>query len=258
MLVVISPAKTLDFETPVKTRSFTQADFLDDSQALIETLRQKSPEDISKLMSISPALGELNYERFMNWHRPFDAENARQAVFAFKGDVYVGLDAYSLSSQDLKFAQNHLRILSGLYGILRPLDLIQAYRLEMGTKLSVAKSKSLYEFWGDKLTDALNSEFKSDRSAILVNLASNEYFKAVNKKRLSADIISPVFKDYKNGQYKIISFYAKKARGLMSAYIIKNRIKKLEDLYGFDLEGYQYSPRESSDNAPVFLRKVSD
>lgn len=257
MLVVISPAKTLDFETPIRTRSFTQAEYLDDSQALINVLKRQSPEQISQLMSISPKLGELNYERFNNWHTPFDTKNARQALFAFKGDVYVGLDAQSLSSEDVKFAQKHLRILSGLYGLLRPLDLIQAYRLEMGSKLTLPKANSLYEFWGSKLTNALNDEFSQQKTPILVNLASNEYFKSIKEKQLNADVISPVFKDYKSGRYKIISFFAKKARGLMSAYIIKNRITKLEDLYAFDLDGYQYSPRESSDNAPVFLRDGS-
>lgn len=257
MLVVISPAKTLDFETPVKTRSFSQPDFLGDSQILIDELKHWSPEQLSELMSISPTLGNLNYERFNNWHTPFDKDNARQALFAFKGDVYVGLDAHSLASEDVKFAQKHLRILSGLYGLLRPLDLIQAYRLEMGTRLKLGDAGSLYDFWGSKITDALNTEFKGKKQQILVNLASNEYFKAVKEKQLSADVISPVFKDYKNGHYKIISFFAKKARGLMSAYIIKNRITTLADLYAFDLDGYQYSPRESSDKAPVFLRKES-
>lgn len=257
MLVVISPAKTLDFETPVKTRSFTQPDFLDDSQRLIDELKHWSPEQLSELMSISPTLGNLNYERFNNWQLPFDKTNARQALFAFKGDVYVGLNAQSLASDDVKFAQKHLRILSGLYGLLRPLDLMQAYRLEMGTRLKLPNAASLYEFWGSKITDTLNEEFAQQKNPVLINLASNEYFKAVKEKQLSADVISPVFKDFKNGHYKIISFFAKKARGLMSAYIIKNRITKLEDLYAFDVDGYQYSPRESSDNAPVFLRKES-
>ncbi len=256
MLVVISPAKSLDYETPFKTRKFTQAEFLDDSSELIKQLRQFSPAQVSSLMSISPTLGELNQERFNNWQQPFDTDNARQALFAFKGDVYIGLDAYSLTSEDIRFAQDHLRILSGLYGLLRPLDLIQAYRLEMGTSLKNARGNTLYDFWGEKITEALNAQLAGKNNAVLVNLASNEYFRAVKPKQLAAEVISPVFKDYKNGQYKIISFFAKKARGLMSAYIIKNRLKKAEDLLRFDSDGYQYSEKDSKPGAPVFLRRV--
>ena len=256
MLVVISPAKSLDYDTPFKTRKYTQPEFLDDSSVLIEQLRQFSPAQVSSLMSISPSLGALNQERFNDWQRPFDTDNARQALFAFKGDVYIGLDAYSLSSEDIRFAQDHLRILSGLYGLLRPLDLMQAYRLEMGTSLKNARGNSLYEFWGEKITEALNTQLSGKNNAVLVNLASNEYFRAVKPKQLDAEVISPVFKDYKNGQYKIISFFAKKARGLMSAYIIKNRLKKAEDLLSFDTDGYRYSEKDSKPGAPVFLRKV--
>lgn len=255
MLVVISPAKSLDYETPVKIRKFTQADFLEDSAQLISQLRELSPAQVSSLMSISPNLGELNQSRFKQWHMPFDKDNARQALFAFKGDVYIGLDAYGLSSADVSFAQNHLRILSGLYGLLRPLDLIQPYRLEMGTSLKNSKGNSLYQFWGDKITDALNQELNAHRNSVLVNLASNEYFKSVRTKQLQADVISPVFKDFSNGQYKIVSFFAKKARGLMSAYIIKNRLHKAEDLLVFDVDGYRYSEKDSTSHAPVFLRK---
>jgi len=256
MLVVISPAKSLDYDTPFKTRKYTQPEFLDDSSVLIEQLRQFSPAQVSSLMSISPILGALNQERFNDWQLPFDTDNARQALFAFKGDVYIGLDAYSLSSEDIRFAQDHLRILSGLYGLLRPLDLMQAYRLEMGTSLKNARGNSLYEFWGEKITEALNTQLSGKNNAVLVNLASNEYFRAVKPKQLDAEVISPVFKDYKNGQYKIISFFAKKARGLMSAYIIKNRLKKAEDLLSFDTDGYRYSEKDSKPGAPVFLRKV--
>ncbi len=256
MLVVISPAKSLDYETPFKTRKFTQAEFLDDSSELIAQLRQFSPAQVSSLMSISPSLGALNQERFNSWQQPFDTDNARQALFAFKGDVYIGLDAYSLTSDDIRFAQDHLRILSGLYGLLRPLDLIQAYRLEMGTSLKNARGNTLYDFWGEKITEALNAQLTGKNNAVLVNLASNEYFRAVKPKQLTAEVISPVFKDYKNGQYKIISFFAKKARGLMSAYIIKNRLKKAEDLLSFDSDGYRYSEQDSKPGVPVFLRKV--
>lgn len=255
MLVVISPAKSLDYETPVKIRRFTQADFLEDSAQLISQLREFTPAQVSSLMSISPKLGELNQTRFEQWKTPFDAHNARQALFAFKGDVYIGLDAYSLSSADISFAQDHLRILSGLYGLLRPLDLIQAYRLEMGTSLNNCKGTSLYQFWGTKITDALNQQLATHRDPILVNLASNEYFKSVKTKQLQGELISPVFKDFSNGQYKIVSFFAKKARGLMSAYIIKNRLKKADELLGFDIDGYRYSEKDSTAHAPVFLRK---
>lgn len=255
MLVVISPAKSLDYETPVKIRKFTQPDFLDESARLIDQLRGMSPAQVSSLMSISPTLGTLNHERFQQWQRPFSKDNARQALFAFKGDVYIGLDAYALSSDDVAFAQNHLRILSGLYGLLRPLDLIQPYRLEMGTSLQNARGKSLYDFWGSRITQALNDTFAQERQPVLVNLASNEYFKSVRPRELNARIISPVFKDFSNGQYKIVSFFAKKARGLMSAWIIRNRLKHPEDLLRFDSEGYRYSEEHSSPDAPVFLRK---
>ena len=256
MLVVISPAKSLDFATPVKIRRFTQPDFLNESQQLIDGLRQLSPVQVSALMSISPTLGLLNRERFNSWQLPFDNRNARQALFAFDGDVYAGLNAPALSVSDITFAQKHLRILSGLYGLLRPLDLIQPYRLEMGTAWKTSGANSLYDFWGLKITDALNEELRGSRKPVLINLASNEYFKAVKTRKLSADVISPVFKDYKDGQYKLISFFAKKARGLMSAYIIQNRISKPADLLSFDVDGYRYSQHDSTPNAPVFLRKT--
>ena len=257
MLVVISPAKSLDYETPVKIRKFTQADFLEDSAQLISQLRDLSPAQVSSLMSISPNLGELNQSRFKHWHTPFTKKNARQALFAFKGDVYIGLDAYALSSTDINFAQNHLRILSGLYGLLRPLDLIQPYRLEMGTSLKNSQGSSLYQFWGNKITDALNQEMSTQKKPLLVNLASNEYFKSVKTKQLHGQVVSPVFKDFSNGQYKIVSFFAKKARGSMSAYIIKNRLRNAEDLLSFDVDGYRYSEKDSKENTPVFLRKES-
>lgn len=259
MLVVLSPAKSLDFESPLPkaaaTRKLSEPELLAESQKLIKTLRKMSPEDLSELMHISPALGELNYRRYANWQTPFTTENAKAALFAFTGDVYVGLDAESLNARDLDFAQKHLRILSGLYGVLRPLDLMQAYRLEMGTRLNQGKHHSLYGFWGERITENLKLELQQQKSKVLVNLASQEYFKSVHPKKLDADLISPVFKDYKNGQYKIISFFAKKARGLMTSFIIKNRISKAADLQGFNLDGYQFSAQDSTDEAPVFLRK---
>ncbi len=255
MLMVISPAKTLDFETAAKTKKSTVPDFLSQSEQLIDQLRVLSPSDISELMSISDKLGQLNFDRFLNWHTPFDSENAKQAVLAFKGDVYTGLDAESFSSKDFSFAQKHLRMLSGLYGLLRPLDLIQPYRLEMGTKFVNEEGANLYKFWGNQLTEALNQQLKKNKSEVLVNLASNEYFKAVNSKELNADIITPVFKDFKNGKYKIISFYAKKARGLMSAYVIKNQIDNVDDLKKFDTDGYCYNSAMSSAREWVFTRE---
>ena len=239
--MIISPAKTLDFDTPAKTKVATQPDLLDQSQQLIDELRLLSPADVSGLMGISDKLGQLNADRFLNWHTPFDSSNAKQAALAFKGDVYNGLDAESFSSQDFKFAQKHLRILSGLYGLLRPLDLIQPYRLEMGTRFANERGANLYQFWGERLTDAVNAQLKKAKTDVLLNLASNEYFKALHGKSLHADIITPVFKDLKNGKYKVISFYAKKARGSMSAYVIKNRITKVGDIKKFNVDGYRYN-----------------
>jgi len=255
MLIVISPAKTLDFESPVRIRTATQPQFLQRSAELVENLRQLTPAQVAQLMAISPALGELNRARFQAWHTPFDRHNARQALFAFKGDVYLGLDAPSLTAREVAWAQDHLRILSGLYGLLRPLDLIQPYRLEMGTALRRGSSASLYDFWGRQITDALQQELETQRNPLLVNLASVEYFKAVRPQQLQARIISPVFKDFSNGQYKIISFFAKKARGLMSAWIIRERPRKAADLLAFDVEGYRYDPEQSTADAPVFLRR---
>lgn len=253
MLIVISPAKTLDFNTPPVTAAYSQAGFLTHSRQLIKQLQELSPEGISSLMHISPKLGELNHGRFMNWKTPFTPSNAKQAVLAFRGDVYTGLDADSFSEADFDFAQQHLRILSGLYGLLRPLDLIQPYRLEMGTRLATDRGKNLYEFWNDKLTRALNKQFTED-NGVLINLASKEYFSALQADKLGAQLITPVFKDYKSGKHKIISFYAKKARGLMAAYIIRQRITQPEQLKQFDSEGYYYSPEHSSSHELVFLR----
>lgn len=253
MLILISPAKTLDFDTPAHTQQRSEPDFLDASQQLIDELRELAPQDISALMKISDKLGTLNYQRFADWQTPFTPDNAKQAVLAFRGDVYTGLNADDFSDDDFTFAQQHLRILSGLYGLLRPLDLIQPYRLEMGTKFANSGGKNLYEFWGQRITDAINAQF-SDAGPLLLNLASNEYFSAVKPKLLNADVITPVFKDYKNGKYKIISFYAKKARGLMSAYVIKQRVTDAEKLKQFDTDGYYYCPEQSTATEWVFLR----
>jgi len=255
MLLLISPAKTLDFTTPPLTQQYSQADFLAESSQLIEQLRVLSPSDLSSLMSISEKLGTLNSNRFLQWRLPFDLDNSKQALLAFKGDVYEGIDVSSFSSEDLDWANQHLRILSGLYGLLRPLDLIQAYRLEMGTRFSNLAGKNLYEFWGNKITDRINQQLFEQQSNRLINLASNEYFKSVKPKLLNAEVITPVFKDWKNDKYKIISFYAKKARGMMSAYIIKNRIQDPEQIKQFDSAGYAFSAEQSSNNNWVFLRR---
>ncbi|AMQ87861.1 peroxide stress protein YaaA [Marinobacter sp. LQ44] len=253
MLMIISPAKTLDYDSPLATETYTQPDFLDDACELIDQLKALEPHQVSNLMSISDKLGQLNAERFRTWHTPFTPDNARQAILAFKGDVYTGLDAESFSEQDFAFAQKHLRILSGLYGLLKPLDLMQPYRLEMGTRFENQRGKDLYAFWGSKITDALNKLLAQD-DQVLVNLASNEYFKSVQKKQLDGRLITPQFKDWKNGQYKMISFYAKKARGLMCRYAIQNQITQADDLKGFNLEGYYFSEDQSDKNNWVFLR----
>ncbi len=255
MLTVISPAKTLDFDTPVGTDAFTQPAHLTQSRKLIRRLRELSAKDLSKLMNVSDSLAELNQQRFKQWKTPFRPENARQALFAFKGDVYLGLDAYSMRPKDVEFAQDHLRILSGLYGLLRPLDLMQPYRLEMGTRLDTDQGSNLYQFWDGRITDDLNRELKESNSRILVNLASGEYFKSIKTRQLEADIITPAFKEYRDGQYKFIQYFAKKARGLMARYLIDNRIDDAEALKGFDYEGYRYDARLSDDSEWVFTRK---
>ncbi len=253
MLTVISPAKTLDFESAPITDCHTQPSFLTESQLLIDELKQLSAPAIASLMKLSDKLAGLNLARYQTWHTPFSLDNAKQAVLAFKGDVYTGLDAETLGEAELEFAQQHLRILSGLYGVLKPLDLIQPYRLEMGTQFANAKGKNLYQFWGGQLREAIENE-ASEKGAVLVNLASNEYFKALEAKKLNTRIITPVFKDWKNGQYKIISFYAKKARGLMSRYIIEHQIMEPEQLKQFDTDGYRYSAEMSSGDDWVFIR----
>lgn len=258
MLLVISPAKNLDFETTAKTRQKSLPDYLDDSQELIDGLRELAPHDISTLMGVSDKLGVLNYDRFQSWSTPFSPDNAKQAVLAFNGDVYTGIAADTFKADDFKFAQKHLRILSGLYGLLRPLDLMQPYRLEMGTKFTNGRGKDLYAFWGEKITDGVNKQLKSLKSGVLINLASNEYFKSVKPKQLNADIITPVFKDWKGDKFKIISFFAKKARGLMAAYIIKNRITDPDDIKGFDVDGYVYNEAMSNSKEWVFTRQSAE
>jgi cytoplasmic iron level regulating protein YaaA (DUF328/UPF0246 family) len=255
MLIVISPAKTLDYEAPAKTKVFTTPDYLDYSQRLINRLRNLSSLDISELMKVSSKIAELNFDRYESWKKPFNQKNAKQAILAFKGDVYSGLDAESFKADDFKFAQNHLRVLSGLYGLLRPLDLMQPYRLEMGTKLDTEEGKNLYEFWGSTITEGLNKQLKKIKSDTLINLASNEYFKSVKPKELNATIITPAFKEYKNGEYKMIGIYAKKARGLLSRYIIKNKLSDPEEIKSFNDEGYRFNKTLSKGNNWVFTRK---
>lgn len=255
MLHVISPAKTLDFETAPAIADHSQPQFLDHSQELIDQLRRLNPADVSSLMDISDKLGELNARRFRDWQQPFSPRNAKQAVLAFKGDVYTGMQAELFSKKDFAFAQQHLRILSGLYGLLRPLDLIQPYRLEMGTGFANRRGKNLYHFWGDTITDQLNNELKSRQEKVLVNLASTEYWSAVNTKKLDAEVITPVFKDRKNGQYKIISFFAKKARGMMSAYIIQQQLDNTAAIKGFTTAGYRFNEAMSSATEWVFTRE---
>jgi len=255
MLVVISPAKNLDYDTPAATDIFTQPEMLDDSQRLIKHCQKLSPAKIGSLMKISDKLAGLNANRYASWHTPFDTDNAKQALLAFNGDVYSGLDASSFSQDDFNYAQQHLRILSGLYGVLRPLDLMQAYRLEMGTKLDTGKDKNLYQFWDQRISQKLNEAIDKQDDNVLINLASNEYFKAVKPKALNAEIYTPVFQDCKNGQYKVISFFAKKARGLMARYILQNQLTDVGQLKEFDTAGYQFSVQKSKGNELVFTRE---
>ena len=255
MLILLSPAKSLDYETPAPLGEFSLPQFLDRSAALVEVLRGLSPADIARLMAVSDALATLNFDRYAAWAPPFTPANAKQAIFAFNGDVYDGLAASSLTAADLQFAQTQLRILSGLYGILKPLDLMQPYRLEMGTRLATAAGKDLYAFWGDTLLAALNAELAEAAQPVVVNLASEEYFKAVRARKLAARVIQPVFEDWKGGRYKIISFYAKKARGLMARYAVVNRLTDPEALQAFDSEGYAFTPEASDVQTWVFRRR---
>ena len=255
MLVVVSPAKNLDYESSVPVSKHTQPELLDDASSLAQECKELSPAQLGSLMKISDKLATLNANRFAEFSVPFTNDNARQALFAFNGDVYTGLDAQSLSEQDITYAQQHLRILSGLYGVLQPLDLMQAYRLEMGTKLENSRGKNLYEYWDNRITKVLNEALEAQGDNVLINLASNEYFKSVKKSALDGMIITPVFKDKKNGQYKIISFFAKKARGLMARYIIQNQVRDVDGLKAFDTAGYYFCEEQSSSSQLVFLRE---
>lgn len=256
MLIVLSPAKTLDYDTPATTNTSSLPDFIEDSAELIDTLKPMSPSAVGTLMGISDALAVLNVARFASWSRKFTPQNAKQAILAFNGDVYEGLDAPTLNKPQLDYAQSHIRILSGLYGVLRPLDLMQPYRLEMGTRLANPRGKDLYAFWGPKVTEALNQAMARKKSKTLINLASEEYFKVVKPKLLDAEIITPIFEDWKGGRYKIISFYAKRARGLMARYAAVNGITQAEKLKAFDIEGYAFEPKASSDHNWVFRRRI--
>ena len=254
MLFVISPAKTLDFDTPATTERYTLPRFTEQSAELIDILKQKTPADIASLMDLSEPLSVLNVSRYQAWRPKFTKTNSKQAVLAFMGDVYEGLDARSLDADSLDHAQARLRILSGLYGVLRPLDRMQPYRLEMGTRLAHAKGRNLYDFWGDALTESLNTELAKFAEPVLVNLASDEYFKAVKPKKLKARLVECSFEDLKNGRYKIISFYAKRARGLMARYALTKRLSQPEQLRDFDVEGYRFAPDASDENRYVFRR----
>ncbi|WP_046758651.1 peroxide stress protein YaaA [Kordia jejudonensis] len=252
MKIVISPAKSLDLDSKIPTQKYTEACFLKEAERLSNVLKKKSPKSLGKLMHISDSLAELNWQRNQDWSLPFNTENARPSIYTFSGQVFQGLDAYSLPEEKIDVLQNTLRILSGQYGLLKPLDLMQPYRLEMGTKLPVGKNKNLYEFWKKKITTQLNDELEDDE--LFVNLASNEYYKAVDAKALKVPVITPVFKDLKNGEYKTIMTYAKLARGYMTRYIVEKEAKTIDDLKGFNYEGYGFSEEMSNENELVFTR----
>ncbi|OOF60167.1 peroxide stress protein YaaA [Rodentibacter myodis] len=254
MLAIISPAKTLDFESAVRKFPVFQPHLTDYSEQLIDLCRRLSPQEIASLMSISDKLAGLNAARFAEWTTDHNEQNSRPAIFAFKGDVYTGLDVDSLSDEDIHYAQSHLRMLSGLYGLLQPLDLMQPYRLEMGTKLANTKGKDLYAFWGDVITQSVQQALDKQGDKVLINLASDEYYKSVKESKLNAQIVKPIFLDNKNGTYKVVSFYAKKARGLMCRYIIQNRLTQVEQLKDFDLGGYWFDSVSSSSKELVFKR----
>lgn len=256
MLAVISPAKTLDFDTPLATAKFSLPEFTKESGELVKNLKKIPPSGIAELMSISDKLAELNHRRFSEWRADFDNEAARAAILAFKGDVYLGLDAAAFGERDFSWMQKHLRILSGLHGLLRPLDRIRPYRLEMGTRLNTPKGKDLYAFWGDKITTALNAALQEQKSPILVNLASNEYFKAIHTDKVAGRILDVRFKEWRKGQYRIVSFSAKRARGLMARYMIEKRITTLDALAKFDLDGYTLNSAMSSDDTWLFTRET--
>ena len=255
MIIVLSPAKTLDYDFDFSNQHSVPT-FLNQSSKLIKLLQKKEPKDIASLMGLSDKLATLNFDRYQSWTASKKASNdSKPSMLVFKGDVYQGLQAEDLTNKELDFAQKHIRILSGLYGILRPLDLMKPYRLEMGTKLETSEGKNLYEFWGNKIQKNVLEELKKQKSDLLINLASKEYFSVLGKMPEDVNVVSPTFKDYKNGKYKIISFYAKKARGLMARWIIQNKVKDFEDLANFNVDGYKYSKSESTATTPVFLRK---
>lgn len=252
MKIILSPAKSLNFEKEKPTTTFSEPKFLSESITIQNTLKKVNPKELSRLMDISDKLSNLNWQRNQDWHTPFTPENARQAIFTFDGDAYLGLNAYSLTDDKLQILQNRLRILSGLYGLLKPLDLIQPYRLEMGTSIAIGTSKNLYEFWKNKITKELNNELND--SDLFINLASTEYFSAINYKELKVPVITPEFRDYKDGKLKMISFFAKKARGLMVRYIIETNAQDVEDLKGFNYEGYAFDSTISKGTKLVFTR----
>lgn len=257
MLIVLSPAKTLDFESPIKVSKTTEPDFIARSAELVSTLRAMPPAEIGSLMSISDSLAQLNVARYASWSKKFTLNNSRPAMLAFDGDVYEGLDARSLNARQLDWAQKHLRILSGLYGVLRPLDLMQPYRLEMGTRLATKRGKDLYAFWGEQITEALNESLKTAKAGALVNLASEEYFKSVKPAKLDCPVITPVFEEWKGGGYKIVSFFAKRARGLMARYAIEHKLTSPEQLKDFDSEGYGFDTKASNQQRYVFRRRTA-
>ena len=256
MIIVLSPAKTLDYEFETNSNHSVPV-FLSQSTQLIGQLKKKEPKDIASLMGLSDKLAVLNYDRYQSWTASKNiSSDSKQSMLVFKGDVYQGLQAEDLSEADMKFAQKHIRILSGLYGILKPLDVMKPYRLEMGTKLETPKGKNLYEFWGNKIQQNVLDDLKEQKSSLLINLASKEYFTVLGKLPEDVNVVTPSFKDYKNGKFKIISFYAKKARGMMARWIIENKITDFEKLSGFNVDGYKYSKAESTATMPVFLRKA--
>ncbi len=255
MLIVVSPAKTLDYESPLATERYSMPSLVDHSAELMKECRKLTPADISSLMKVSDKIAGLNAARFEQWSKTFTTDNSRQAILAFKGDVYTGLEAETFSDEEFDYAQSHLRMLSGLYGLLKPLDLMQPYRLEMGTKLVNDRGNNLYQFWGNIITDEVNQALKDQGDNVLINLASNEYFKSVKLKNVDGTVITPIFKDCKNGNYKIISFFAKKARGMMARYIIQNKVESVEALTHFDAAGYYFDETESTATELVFKRE---
>lgn len=254
MIIIISPAKTLDFTSKPDYSLESEIEFANQACKIVSELKKYSKSDLQKLMKVNNDIADLNYQRYLEWKCPFDKEKTKQAIFAFKGHVFQGLNIDDFDYNDLQYSQNHLRILSGLYGVLKPMDRIMPYRLEMGTKLKFDAYKNLYDFWGSSIKENIESLFKNHKSKAIVNLASDEYSKAANLNLINANVITPVFKDYKNGKYKIISVYAKMARGMMTSYILKNRIENYEDIKHFDIDNYHYNDKLSSETEFVFTR----